>query len=748
MLSWIATTGWACVLLFLGLALPAQAQIEPNIVAGTATSDWPSVGSLDTGSGTCTATLIGCRTVLTAAHCICDPAGTGAACPDGTNLLDPADYLVYFHHAGDQDPFSPSFGVFPVSDVQVAPTYQFGVSSDLALLELAFPVRGIRPAPFNTLVSPPDGTGATIVGFGTTSDVAADSGVKREGTATTGSCVPAGVPDATHVCWSSLPSTTCLGDSGGPLFADVGAGTTVAGVHSGGADLCVAGDVAYDADVFVDRTWIDSAGGADLDVTSCGDGPQVGDAQVMTDSFNGVVTTAANHTVSVAAGTKMLRVALNAELGTAPNDFDLLLRFNAPPTPGNNDCFPALLGSFEYCEIADPTPGTWHIRVDVFSGGPGEYQVEATQLPENPAPPALESGDLIVTDFSSWELMQVDATTGERWILSSQLRGSGPMLAAPEGMRVASDGALIVANLSDRSLLEVDATTGDRTVISGCTDFSCASPVGSGPDFLGPRFVAFESNGDIVITDREEPGVTAVVRVVPGSGNRSIVSGCVDAACSSVKGTGPNLDTPFGIVVDANDDIIVTDSFGLLKIDPGTGNRTVLSGCTDASCTGTIGSGPDFGRPRELEIADGDFVLADGDPDAPPFRAVFHVDAATGARTILSGCSNAACSGTIGTGPLFSEGIIGLEVEAGGDLLVSDSEQEALFRVDPSSGNRTLLSGCVDASCSSVMGAGTHFTTPLSIALPEPDAELGLAAGIVLLGVLRRWRRETRGASS
>lgn len=740
--AWIAAL--ASLLALVG---PARAQVSIDIVDGQTTADWPSVGWLDTLSGSCTVTLIGCRTALTAAHCVCDSSGTGPACPDGTFLLDPADYLVFFQQAGDQDPFSPSFGQYPVESVQVAPDYEFGVTSDLALLELAFPVRGVAPAPFNTLVSPPNGTPSTIVGFGTTTFGGVDAGVKREGPATAASCVGSSVPDATHVCWSSSPDTTCQSDSGGPLFANVGAGITVAGVHSGSEDLCVSGEIAWDADVFVDRTWIDTAGGADLDVTGCGDGPQVGDAQVTTTSFSGVVATQANHSFPVAAGTKVLRVALNAELGSPPpndNDFDLLLRFGAPPTAGTNDCFPALLGSFEYCEIPDPSPGTWFVRVNVFDGGPGVYQVTATRFPENPGPPALGTDDLLVTDFSSWEVMQVDGTTGDRAILSSPLRGSGSMLAAPEGVAVDPNGAILVANSADRSLLEIDPTTGDRTVLSGCTNFPCGTVVGSGPALLGPRFVAFEAS-DIVITDRGAPGIAAVVRIDSASGNRSVVSGCNNPSCSSVTGTGPAFNTPFGIAFEASDNLMVADAFALLEVDPANGNRTVISGCTDVSCTATVGSGEAFRRPAELAIeVGGDFLLADADAAAP---AVFHVDAGSGDRTVISGCADAACNTTVGSGPPFVAGIIGLERVGVGTLLVTDGEQGTLFQVDRNTGNRTVLSGCVNAGCTSAAGSGPLFTSPtgVSLALPEPDVGLGLLAGIGLLAALRRWRGAAPG---
>jgi hypothetical protein len=240
----------------------------------------------------------------------------------------------------------------------------------------------------------------------------------------------------------------------------------------------------------------------------------------------------------------------------------------------------------------------------------------------------------------------------------------------------------------------------------------------------------------LIVSDRSAPGIAAIVRVDPATGDRAIISGCTNSTCGSTTGSGPLFDQPFGIAVANDGGIIVGESFGLVRVDPTSGDREAISGCSDLACTTTIGSGPLFSRAGELEIeTSGDIVIVDG------IRSLLRVDPTTGNRSVVSGCNDAACNATIGGGPEFSDQLFGLEVLASGDFLVVDSGLQAVFLVDGTTGDRSIASGCADAACSSLAGSGTAFTDPVSVvAVPEPGGVLGLLAGGGLLMALQLWR--------
>ena len=247
----------------------------PRVTNGVLTQQRPSTGGLLASSGnnhyvTCSGTLIGCQTFLTAAHCVCD-GSPFAFC--GTPQA--SDYSVYLQNVG----------IVGVSSIDVDPTYSFGDQGDVAVLTLSSPITGVAPTPINTTMRPAFGTTAEIVGFGLTKGGANDTGLLRRGLTATGDCEDAADGD-NHVCWSfadplGVPgedSNTCNGDSGGPLFADLGMGDSVVGITSGGSSAdCLPSDLSYDADVYVHRAFIESVAGLDLLNTSCGSISQVGE---------------------------------------------------------------------------------------------------------------------------------------------------------------------------------------------------------------------------------------------------------------------------------------------------------------------------------------------------------------------------------------------------------------------------------------------------------------------------------------
>lgn len=274
-----ALAAFASLFLILGGLAPQASggdsgPVTGRVTNGVTTQERPTTGALLSKSGinysmSCSGTLIGCQTFLTAAHCVCVGSTFGSC---GTPV--PSQHAVFLQDVG----------LVNVSAIAVDPTYSFAVRGDVAVLTLSAPISGVSPTPINTAMRPPLGTSVEIAGYGLTQGGADDTGILRRGLAETATCTAA--DDNFHVCWAftaplgapGIDSNTCNGDSGGPLFADIGSGETVVGLTSGGSSAdCLPTDASYDSDVFVHRAFIQSVGGADLLNTSCGAISQVGE---------------------------------------------------------------------------------------------------------------------------------------------------------------------------------------------------------------------------------------------------------------------------------------------------------------------------------------------------------------------------------------------------------------------------------------------------------------------------------------
>ncbi len=321
--------------------------------------------------------------------------------------------------------------------------------------------------------------------------------------------------------------------------------------------------------------------------------------------------------------------------------------------------------------------------------------------------------DILVADRSAGtgtlgSLFDVNPSTGTRTRISDFGNSvQGPTGKAPAGVKVEASGNILVVDRSagtggKGALFRVDPSTGTRSLLS---DFGNAA-LGTTGAF--PTDLVIESSGNILVIDRDAGttcsgkgrGCGALFRVDPSTGVRTVVS---DFGSSALGPTGVN---PVGVAIESSGNILVIDrdagttcsSKGtgcgaLFRVNSSTGVRTIVSDFGNAAL-GTTGV-----RPSGITIdASGNVLVIDPSAGTASYSAcsssgcgaLFRVDPFAGVRTVVSDFGNAA------QGPL---GVIpeGVAIDASSNIMVIDEGAGtlfggALFRVNPSTGLRTIVS--------------------------------------------------------
>ena len=229
------------------------------------------------------------------------------------------------------------------------------------------------------------------------------------------------------------------------------------------------------------------------------------------------------------------------------------------------------------------------------------------------------------------------------------------LLVARVGVAVQISAGDIVAPQYDNSgtVIVIHPQTGSREILS------LYPSIGQGPRMSRPTSIARLPDGNFLITDTFVH--ETLTRVDAATGNRTdITTGDFQA-----------------VLLDGGDPILVGDG-SIYRVDLATGQKTLISGQG-------VGSGPEFqfGGAGGAALGSNGHVLIAA-YNAP---AIYDVNLVTGARSILSGLGH-------GSGPALSH-LMDLVVLPNGQIIAEGRHYEVgineLFRIDPSTGNRTII---------------------------------------------------------
>ena len=233
------------------------------------------------------------------------------------------------------------------------------------------------------------------------------------------------------------------------------------------------------------------------------------------------------------------------------------------------------------------------------------------------------------------------------------------------------------------ALFKVDPTTGARTVFSDFTDAL------QGPTSIDANGITIDSNGDVwVVASNFNQAVQrgALFKLDPTTGDRTLISDFADSS------QGPLGIQPFRVAADDSGNIFVTDTGPdssstdtfLFKINSVTGARTILSNFAD------ITQGPTGRLPFNIAIdSSGDLLVSDLFAGVAGNGLIFKIDPITGDRTVFTDFQ---------TPPGFPTGRLphGLAIDSSGNIIATTitggtNGRGLLISVDPITGDRTEL---------------------------------------------------------
>jgi hypothetical protein len=311
----------------------------------------------------------------------------------------------------------------------------------------------------------------------------------------------------------------------------------------------------------------------------------------------------------------------------------------------------------------------------------------------NSAQAGLKAGDILVLDYESRAVVVVKPTTGHRRILSNfGDPAQGPQGTDLTGVAVGATGPIYVTELHGL-IFAVDRNTGERSLVS---DFSQGNIQGAlyyglGLDAAGRLFV---HNSHRIFR----------VRVNPPTDHRVIVSDFENPAQGEVCSDGCFI--PDLALQHARKFFVTTSALTdqIFRVNTVTGERRLV----------TDFGNPAQGPPGVLAFSPGLAVEATGHilagAEGELGYLLFRIDPTTGNRTILSDFGNRA------QGPRGIN-LHGMALEESGNIIVAAAKCDpttgvcinVLFRVNPKTGQRVVFSNGNKRSQGPALGALTSI---------------------------------------
>jgi len=337
----------------------------------------------------------------------------------------------------------------------------------------------------------------------------------------------------------------------------------------------------------------------------------------------------------------------------------------------------------------------------------GQGTVANFWFPEGVAVDASEN--VYVADASNNLIRKISSSAVVSTLAGNGTAGDANTTASfnsPCGVAVNAQGYVYVADVSN-NMIRTISPSGVVGTLAGTGSMGSSNGIPLVATFNNPYGVAVDAAENVYVADLGN----ILIRQIPSFGEVSTLAGNGTTGSTNGTGTAASFNLPFGVAVDAAENVYVADYGNNLirKISP-TGVVSTLAGSGTSGSTNGMGSAASFNGPIGVAVdAAGNVYVAD------EMNNLIRKISPSGVVTTLAG--NGTSGSSNGTGAYVSFSLPhGVAVDGSGNVYVSDYGNNMIRRIS-SSGVVTTWAGNGTAGSSNGGGYAASFNQPWGIAV-------------------------------
>lgn len=283
--------------------------------------------------------------------------------------------------------------------------------------------------------------------------------------------------------------------------------------------------------------------------------------------------------------------------------------------------------------------------------------------------------------------------------------GTSARLWSPLGIDIDRHGTMYVADYNNHRIRKI-TSRGVVTTLAGSGVSGFADGTGTAAQFSFPYGIAVDANDNVYVSDY---GNHRIRKITP-SGVVTTLAGSGTSGSADGTGTAAQFNEPYGLDVDATGTIYVADygNHRIRKITP-SGVVTTFAGSTSGFAEGT-GTAAMFKNPSDVVAdANGNVYVSD------TFNNRIRNITSSGTVSTFAGSGAAGFANATGTIANFKNPS-GITIDTDGNLYVAENSNHSIRKIT-SAGVVSILAGTNESNYQDGTGATAKFMQPVGIVI-------------------------------